>query len=44
MLTAGAEATEGALMLLLFATIGAGAVIFSALWGTHWLLAQLTDP
>ena len=42
--TAGAEAVGEALMLLLFATVGAGAVPFSALWGIHWLLTQLTEP
>ena len=35
----GAEALGGALMLLFFATIGAGAGSLSALWGTGWLTA-----
>lgn len=36
---AGAEALGGALMLLFFATIGAGAGSLSALWSNGWLTA-----
>lgn len=39
---AGAEAVGGALMLLFFATIGAGAGSLSALKGTGWLTAFIT--
>lgn len=39
---AGAEALGGALMLLFFATIGAGAGSLSALRGTGWLTAFIT--